>query len=299
MFTTVYSLAFFLVMRLLIESGQAWSILFMAVAVVGSLIWTAILASAVAFTANRTGTSILLLILPPLTLLTAAPLSMAALIGMLFVAASVFTAQQAIQQEIKSRVMFKVAPIFRGGIRILIFGLVVAIIVITVPLSRDAGRNSTLHVPDKYIAAILIPASPIIRNFIPNYTNQTTINDIIDAQVNQQIKSLPEGVELLPGQRDRARIELSRQLGINLAGSETVPHIAAAFINKHIEGLADGNRIIVIVAVVAIALLLFRTLAHVMVWPTLGLVAILVDVARRIGLISIIKTQVTVERMHL
>jgi len=298
-FTTLYTILFFLVMRLLFVSGGIWSIGFNTTVLVGGIIWAAIMASSIGFVVNRLGVNIALIGLPAFTLLTISGLSLGSALGSLLLAGIIALAQHLIHQEMNSRVKFTVRVIFRSGTRLLLLGLVIALITLAQPLFNDSSKTSSILVKEQYIAAAIRPLAPLISRYIPGYTNETTVDQIINTQLASQAQNLPPGFVLPPDQRDQARAELSRQFGTELTGQETLPGIVTTFINRYIQGIAGQSSLAVAIATVAVTLIIFRLLVPFLVWPAIGLIVIIVDVAKRISLVSLIKNQVTVDRLHL
>ncbi len=298
-FTTLYTILFFLVMRLLFTGGSIWSIGFNVAALVGGVIWTAIMVAGISFVVNRVGVTVSLVILPALVLFIVSGFNIGSVIGAALLAAVVFAAQHSIHHEMNNQVKFKIGAIFRSGTKLLLLALVIALITLAQPVFRDTEKASSLLIKEQYIAAITKPISPLIGRYIPNYTNSTTIDQIIDAQLASQAEKLPPGFVLPPNQREQARTELSRQFGTTLTGQETLPGIVTTFLNGYIHGVAGQSTLAVAIATIAITLIAFRILVPFLVWPVIGVIVIIIDAAKRIGLIALVKDQVTIERIHL
>ena len=297
--STLYSILFFLLVALLLQGYQTWSLLFTIGFFLAALLWVAIVAAATAFLPKHSANRYVLVVLSALALLLVGRFSLAAFTGAFLLAVFLLAAQRITYREMETRVSFSVYQIFGYSVKVVIIGLVVSLITLALPVVQDNVERGTLEVPDEYIEAVLRPFTPLVEQYIPGYTPNSTVDEIVRAQIAQQQESLPPGFVIPPEQHVEVRRELSRQLNIPLQGFETVPEVASTYVNGYVQDLAGQNAIIVVIVLLVVVLLALRAIVPLLTWPTIALLMGIVFISQRIGLIFLMKTQVTVERLHL
>lgn len=297
--STLYSIFFFLLVALVLQGYQSWSLVFTIGFVLAALLWVAIVAAATAFLPRHSANRYVLIVLSSLALLIVGTFSLAAFTGAFLLAIFLLVAQRTTYREVESRVAFSVYQIFGYSLKVVIVGLVVSLITLALPTVQDNVVRGTLTVPDEYIGAVLRPFTPLIEQYIPGYTPSSTVDDIVRAQIQQQQANLPPGFVIPSGQEILVRQELSRQLGIPLRGSETVPEVTAEYVNGYVRELTTQNAVIVVIVLLVVVLLALRAMVPLLTWPTVLILMAIVYLSQRVGLVSIMKTQVTVERLHL
>lgn len=295
---SLYSLFYFMLVALLLR-GQAVSTVFGIVVAVAGLLWVAVIAAALAFASRRLGVSMALAIIPAVVVILVGRVSIEAIIGGILLAAFILIGRSVVAKDMENRLKFAVRPIFWSGSRVLLFGLLVAIITLALPIVTTNIRGGEVGISRAYTDTLLRPAAPLIEKYIPQYTPDKTVNQIISAQIAEQGEELPPGYTLPPDQHAQVLEELSKQLGIPLIGNETIPDIVAAWINVRIQRLANQNSILLVIILVVLVLLTLRALIPLLLLPVILFVKTLVYISERIGLVALMKTQVTIERLHL
>lgn len=297
-FVVLYSALFFLGFRLLLGGLNGWSVSATIIMALGAWLWCALMVSATAFVTNRTGMNIIVAVVPPLLLILFSLFSLASLIGALIVFFILLGMQKKMNGELNSRVSLKVIPVFYYPTRLAIFALLVAIITLSFPVLIQSFTNDRVAIPSQTVAFILRPFEPVIANMVPGYKTEATISQIIDAQIaNQGLGSVPP--ELIAPQKASAIQQFGKQFGVALTGRETLSDIVAAWVNRYIQQIVSQNKFIAAGAVMAIAFLAVRAIVPIIAWPALLLIRLFLYIAQRIGLITLLKTQVTVERISL
>ncbi len=296
----LYSIFFFLLAALLLSpNGERSGIYSLVVGVVG-LTWCALMAGALALIASeRFGASLALAVLAPVAAVLVGRASLPAFIGAAILLLTTFLARSIIAREINSRVNFNTRVIFRDGVKVLILGLAVSLLALSFPLLRSSAEQGALTIPMPYVEAIVNPLTPALARYLPGYERGNTINDIIDAQIAKQAADLPAGFVVPPEQRETIRADLSKQLGISIRGDETMPVLVTRYVNQYVKSLAKGDGLLVVIVLLVAALLALRAIIPILAWPVLAVIAALLYLSQRIGLISVIRTQVTIERMRL
>ncbi len=297
-FASLYSLLYFLLVALLLR-GQSSSTVFSIVIIVAGLLWVAIMASALAFASRRLGVSMSLTVIPALAVMIVGRVSLEAIIGGILLAVFILIGRSVMARDMESRIKFAIRPMFWSGSKALLFGLLVVITTLALPVVTTSVQGGEIRVPRAYVNTVLRPASPIIEKYLPQYTPDTTVNQIIAAQIAQQTLELPPGIPYPPDQHAQILKELSRQLGVPLGGHETIPDLVANWINVRLQRLAEQNGILLVIILVVLVLLTLRALIPLLMLPVIMFIKILVYISQRIGLVALMKTQVTIERLHL
>ncbi len=304
-FAVLYSVLFFLLVRLFFQEPD-WRAALTFPVVFCVMLWAAIMAAGFGCTANQPKSNMWLAILPPFVIPFVGFLSIESLIGGLCMMGALFYARQNITTQINDRIYWNVRSIFRYGVELLLLAALIGVIAIGLPFGRDLLQKGELQVSVQYTQRVLKPFSPIIQRFFPEYQHDATLNNLVDKQVEEQQRQLPPGTFLSPDQRQQAIQQISRQLNISLQGQETIPEIAAIYMNKMIKDISGSVQdvssvrgVFFTIALIAVIILAIRALLPILLWPVLGLIQILILFARRIGLVTITKVDVVIERLHL
>lgn len=302
-FVALYSVLFFLGFQLIITRATIWSLWAAVTLIIGSLIWCALITCATAFVVNRSGSNIFTCAIPSILLLGLGFFRLDVAVGAIVVFLMLLMVQRRLSWELSSRVNVHVIPVFSAATRQVIFALLISLITLSLPTLAKSFDNNQIAVPPSLIASLTAPFESLIQGLLPGYTNGSTIDQIIDRQLQNQLSSLP-GEALIPAQviasqRTAIRQEFSRQFSMTLTGRETLPDILAGTMNKYLRQMAQENRLIAIIFVIALTFVTVRVIVPVVVWPTLFLIRIFLRLSEQIGLITILRTQVTVERISL
>lgn len=296
-FVSLYSLLFFLGFQLVVNQSNIWGTPAAIIIGVGALIWCALMTCATAYVVNRSGSNVIVAAIAPILIYLISRLRLDALIGSVVVFAILIGVQRRLSWELSSRVNVHVIPVFSGATRLTIYALLVSLITLTVPALAESFDNNRIAIPPQYIATVISPMESVIKGMLPGYSSGSTIDEMIDEQLRAQAPNATPA-ELAAG-RALIRPEFSRRFGVNVTGRETLPDILAGTINKYLRQLAQDNRLIAIGFLIALTFLTVRVFVPLLVWPALFLINIFLRLSEQIGLITILKTQVTVERISL
>lgn len=298
-FVALYTFLFFLLIAVLLAGQRVQASALSVVAIVGGLLWTALMATALAFLGTRPAARYILALLPALTLVVLGQITAAAFAGAFLLFVILLAAEWMIRVEVSGRVTFQVLRIFRSGASLLLMGFLISLIALSFPAVREDIKQGDVGIPQAYVDTVVKPATPLIAQYVEGFTPESTVNDLINVQIAKQTAQLPPGYTISPDERQRVLTSLSDQFGIPIQGNETVPIIATEVINQYLQNIANGSGPFVIVILIVIAALALRALVGLLVWPALVLIAALVHFSDRIGLIVRVKTQAVVERIHL
>lgn len=223
--------------------------------------------------------------------------TVAALAGAALLMVFLATAKQLIRREVGTRVRYSTSQIFFAGSRLTLLGLVMAMAGLFLPHLSESIFAERIAVPEEYVSWAVRPLDPFIARLFPGFNQAQTVDELIDAQLAQQ---LPAGTVVPEGQRAALRAELARQLGAGaLAGNETFSQLAAERFNAAMRDIAQRSPFVLALAFIIIMLLAFKALLPFLAWPVIGGLAILMLLARVIGLTYLVRTEATVERITL
>lgn len=305
--TALYSLLVFLSHTLFLRAQVEWGAMQTIVMLVLGLLWVAVYASVFSFLASRGGPLGLFFILPP-ALITfvlgeygGVAIVTAAVMGLLMA-----SARRSIAVEMKERVKIRVPYIFRQGVRALLFGLLVSLIVVSLPHVQRGVVSGQIRISPALVRTVIAPATPLLRQMLPGYTSEASIDQLIDRYVQEQQASLPVGIVVPQSEKIRVKTELGKSIGLSVQGTETLSELVAEYINQYLQDTfrqvsdATSNAQIVFLAVgLLLAILTLRAIATVLVWPIYALIITIIYASERIGLVIRVKNQVTVEQLHL
>ena len=296
-FVTLYSALFFLGFQLVVNRISSWSPFLVVVISIGALVWCALMACATSFVVNRSGSSVIVAALPALLLLFLGFLRLDSLIGASVVFLVLMGVQRKISWELNTRVNVHVIPVYYSAVRYVVFALLISLITLSIPSLLTSFDNNSIAVPADTFKLIIRPFESVIAGYLPGYTTDSTIDEIITRQLKSQYPDLsaPE-INLA---KPAVRQEFAKQFGTQLSGRETLADISAGWINKRLRQMAGDNRQVAVVFVIGVTFVAVRIIVPIIIWPVLFLVSIILRLSEQIGLITILRTQVTVERMSL
>lgn len=294
--TSVYSAVFWLGLGQflrLVPLPNLWLLVLIAMAAV---LWAVLIDFSLMICPLLTSASIIILINGVMVLLNGGVViasSVGAMLLMIFLA----TARQFIMREVNTRVRYSTSQIFFMGSRLTLLGLMVAVAGLFLPYLSQSIFEDRLAIPEEYIAVAARPLDPLVSRLFPGFSQTSTVDDLLDSQLAQQ---LPPGTVIPEGQRVALRAELARQLGASsLTGRETFSQIAAQRLNAALKDLAQRSPFVLALAFVIILFLTLKALLPLLAWPVIGGLALLMLVARLIGLIYVARTEATIERVTL
>lgn len=275
---------------------DAW--LYTIILVVTFLLWLALMLVTLAIC--RRALSVMALTLGPgAGAIAMSGFSAVAIGGALFLAIFTVLAQRTLLREEQNRLYFRTTHFFASATRLLALGLMIMLTSLAWPVLTDSVKSTRFVISDQQVAPFLRPLEPMIRDFFPGYSSGASIDELIDATLAEEKKKLPPGVAIDPRQEQQIRADMSARLGVSLKGNESLATLVADRINGYVNTLATQNPVQASVILAVLVFLTLRALLPLAVWPTLGLVALLVKIAVSSHLASITTQEVMMERLRL
>lgn len=297
-FLVLYSIIFFFGFTVMVEREVAFNSPGSIVVAIAGLFWVAFMSSGLAFITTRAGTNYLLALLPALVVLLAG-FSVASIVGAIMVVLMLFAAQKRLQMEIQTRVKANVTPIFYGATKLIAWAGLLALISLAFPQVSKDFSDDQIAIPEKYIASAVKPIEPLVANFLPGYQPGSTVDGLVDAQLASQQAELPPGAVFPPDAHSTLLREFSKSIGQDLTGRETMATIVTNVINNFLRNLTQQSNIVFSLLLIGISLLAVRAIIPFLVWPAMLLIMGIIKLSTQTGLIGIVKTQITVDRMTL
>ncbi|MEX1997619.1 MAG: hypothetical protein WEA04_03010 [Candidatus Andersenbacteria bacterium] len=296
-FVCSYSLLPFAAMMLLLPLSlqHGWYAL---VIILLALVWIMLMALCLSIL-RRPASLAALYLVPALMVVAFSILSPVGIGAAVLLVVFMAMAQRTIVREVHNRVYYRITQIFPGGVQLLTLGLMIALLGVAWPLITNSVAQARFQITERQIEPLLKPFDPIINDFFPGYTPQTSFDELLEASIAEERKKLPPGYIIDEQQLQRSRQEIAQRLGQNLSGQESFSTIVAGLINRQINELTSQNPLIASILLMIIIFLTFRVLVPFIVWPTLGLIALSVQLGQEAQLFTITRTQAMVERLQL
>lgn len=281
---------------LLPAATTAWPLA--AMLLVCFVVWLAVMLLTLAI-CRRAVSVILLTLVPGLVAIVISGFSPVVAGGALLLAIFTLLCQRTIVRDEQNRVYYRTAHFFSGAARLLALGLFIMLTSLAWPVVSDSVKTTRFEISDRQVAPFMRPIEPIIRDFFPGYSSDASIDELIDASLAEEKKKLPPGAVIDPVQEAQIRADLKTRLGENVTGNEGLASVVAGRINRQINDLAAQNPIQASVLLAVLAFLTLRALLPFVVWPTLGVLALLVKLAVQGHLVTISTQTVEMERLSL
>lgn len=262
------------------------------------LIWLALTAIALALT-SRLPSRLLLALGPPLIVMFAGLFNIGAIGGALLMALALYVADRRISREVDSRRYFSSYLVFPLGTRLLITALILAIAGLSLPIVRQYIDREGLAVNEQYIEIIAQPLEPLINSLAPGIKPGTTMDEMIENELRGQEDDVPTGFQLSPQQREDIRRQLSERFNQELTGQETFGQIITRRLNVFLQNIAESNALTVAIVIILLAFIALRAVIPLLAWITVGLIALLLALARAAKILRIEETQGTIQRLEL
>lgn len=299
-FVVLYSLLFFMGVVLYSGLGVNRTGAATAALTAGALLWCALIVTATAMAVNRSGTSGIIVGIPPLLLVILGKFTLDAFVGAVLAALLLLALQRKITWEVNNHIRFRVTTVLYESVRLAIYTLLVAVITLSLPSIIQGFKSDHDVIPAKYFTVASRPLEPIIARWLPGYQTDNTIDQVIAAQVEQQTGGLVSADNpLLAGQIAAGREQFARQFGVSVRGDETISAVATRLLNDYIYALTQKNRYFTAAIVIIVTFIAMRVIVPILIWPVLAVIKGFFYVANRIGLVSFIKTTVEAERFTL
>lgn len=267
--------------------------------VIGTAIVIAFLAVALAVARRVAGTLVILFGLP-LIVIAAGRAALPSVIGAMLLLLFVASARGLITQEVKSRIRYQTILIFPGAVRLLIAGMVIAILGLNVPwILQRVQQGGFLKTNETVVGWVLSLAQPLMRSSIPGFTPAMTVDEMVDKQIAEQANGLPIPPDVIEAQRARVRFELGRQFNQTLTGRESLSAVFTRVVNDTINSAVQGNTLLLLIGIVVSVILTLRVFLPLLAWPLLGLIALTVWGAKSSGILRLAETSATKEQLEI
>jgi hypothetical protein len=270
-----------------------------------SMLWVSLYLACTIFVTTRSGSSIILACIVPLVMMAIGQLSTYVIVGAVIVFILLLTLQSRLHWEMDTRIKLDFIATFLGSARYMFIILIVALLALILPGMQTAltSNEGQITIPANIVSSILTPFNGVIKGIIPGYTSVTTVDDIIQAQVNQQIKQqgggLPANFTIPPQEMAQLRDQFGAQFGLKLTGTETIPDIIATMLTNYVRVAVHNNVPAALVLIVLSIFITLRLFIIFLVWPTLALLQLWLFIAIKAGLLARVRTTVEVERFAL
>lgn len=293
--TCIYSAIFWLGLGQFLRLAPLASVGPLILVVLAAVVWVVLIDFTLMITPLLASTVVVALFSGAMVAVTG--LSVAAAIGAVLLMIFLATAKQLIMREVGSRVRYSTTQFFYASSRLTLLGLIIAVASLSLPHLSESIFQEQVAIPEDYLAWAARPFDPIVARLFPGFSQNSTVDDLLNAQLASQ---LPPGVTVPEGQKVALRAELARQLGAGtLSGRETFSQLAAQRLNVALKDLAARSPFILALAFIIIIFLALKALLPLLAWPVLGGLALLMMLARTIGLTYLVRTEATIERLTL
>lgn len=248
---------------------------------------------------RRVVSTLSLCLLPALAVVVVSGFSTVVMGGALLLAIFTLLASRTLIRDEQNRLTLRTTQIFTGATRLLALGLLITLTSLAWPVLTDSVKTTRLAITERQIAPLLRPLEPVIRDFLPGYSSQASLDDLLDVRLAEEKKKLPPGAVIDPAQEQRIREDLKQRLGENVSGHEGLAAIVAGTLNRSLNRLATQSPVQASLLLAVLAFLTLRALLPFVVWPTLGLTGILVKLAVASKLAVLTSEPATRERLTL
>ena len=261
------------------------------------ILQTAVLALALSVT-QHWGTRLALLVIPAMTVAVLG-LHVSSVLGGLLLLLAAWMGSRSLREEIGNRLQYRVWPMYGPGVRLLLLASLLGVIGLAyVPLLGAVNRGG-LRLSPAYVSLFLKPLEPLLTSTIPGYKSDQSVNDFINAQLQQEQSQLPPGTTVPSQEQAVLRTQLSQRFGQSLTGAESVSSIIAGKVNQYVDSTVRSYpQLVTLIVLVSLALTI-RFLLPFLAWPTLGVIALLMWFGRQVGLFTLTEEQRTIQRLTL
>ena len=292
-FVSLFTVLAFLAVALLVRE---WSITMGILATLGLIIWVAMVATSFALARSKKYFASVLIIIPLVVVVVAGQLSIASMVGAILLALALLIAYRSIGEEINNRIKTKTIPVFKGGVKTILFGLLIAIIALYLPTIQNTFMDGGITLPERYIEFLLKPLAPALGGIIPDLSAESSIDDLIESQLKSQgmnAENIP------PEQMELIRKQIEDQIGVPIEEGEQLSAVIAKKINSYLESLTGLGSTLLIIITIAFALLTLKMAIPFLIPPILGIIALIIFLSRLAGLVRIEEAETTIERLKI
>lgn len=263
------------------------------------LLFIAMLGCAYVFLHNSKTHQYVLTALIVLVSLIVGLFSLTTLIGSVLLFMFLSAGARLISTAAASGITFKLQPVLMPGLRMILAGAAIMVVVLALPVTRQFLQQGGAQVSPEVVAYLSRPVTLLLKNVVPEYSPDQTVNQIVDRQLEQQYKDLPSGLEVPPQQKDLIISDFSQKIGVPLTGDEKAQDVLAVFINNYVQKISTVDGILVTIILAGIGLLAVRALVPILSLITFGFATVIFSLAKRFGLVTMQKEQVPVDKLIL
>ncbi len=263
-----------------------------------SILWTSLLVISLGLIRSKVVSSLLIITIP-LTLVVIGGWHIGVVGAAVILILILLTARARSKQEITNRIKYKTIQVFNLSTRLIFIGLIVCIAGLYMPAINSAFSSEEIVIPTQPIQIALKPFEQLLQNSIPNYSSKATIDQLMQGQLEQQLEGLPPGTVITPEQKEAALRDISKQIGQELSGKESITEVITNTINIQINKLAKQSPLVATLSAILIIILVARFISSLFVWPLLGIISLIIFIARKAGFIQIISSEEPTERLWL
>lgn len=267
----------------------------LAALIILSVLWIALLVISLSLIRSKAIAAGLIIIVP-LTLIVIGRAHIGVVGAALILTLILLIARAHSKKEVANRIHYSTIQIFSVSTRLVFIGLIVCITGLSTPAISTAFNSEEIVIPQQPIRIALKPFEQLIQNSIPNYSSQATINQLIQDQLARQMEP---GTVITPGEKEAALKNLSAQLGQPLSGEENIIQIITNTINTQINKLIKQSPLMATLSTIFIIIIVARFISLAFVWPLLGVIALIIFIARKTGFVQLISSEEPVERLWL
>lgn len=283
------TLILFLLMRLLLTDvdvlslGAAIGIAFI------SAMWIAAGVVGLTLSRGREGLTRAIVVIPAFAVIGAGLPSVFAVIGGLLVSGLMYGAAYVIHRELSERIHFQGVRCLDAGGKLITLGLLLALVSLAFPAVRAWAAEGRFQLSAASMETLLRPVAPVIRSYLPSYTESATIDQLIE----YQLPGVPTGQKIL------VRADLAQRLGVQLSGQETLPRLVAQMLNERLVRFASGDGLLVSIVIVVVAIFALRTLVPIIAWPSILGAVLLLFLLRKVSFVVVEEVPASVQRLTL
>jgi hypothetical protein len=283
-------LAFFVAALVLPQPPMAATL---AVVVALSVLWALVVCLELGL-AEHWGSGLISIAVPVVSVVVAGRLSAGALVGAVLLLIALLLARRSVRRELTSRITYRTAEVFGPALRLVLFGLILALAGLALPVLEASLVQGTIALTAEQVGALTHPLAPVLESFSPNITAESTVDEIINQKIEQE---LPPGVEVSAEQREQIRQQVAQQLATPLTGRESINTVIARQINTWLQAFTETSPVLFALSIIIILLLAVRTVVPLAAWLLLPVLAGMVWIGRRIGLVRLVESTVSVDRL--
>lgn len=271
-----------------------------AVSLLSGFFWIALTLVSYAFVIGRPSMYYWLIVVPGILVVLTGLFSIGSLVGAILLVIFLLAARRAVHREMEGRIEFRTVTVFYHGTKFVTMGILMMALGLSVLPVKDYIEQGALNLPEQSMALFMRPLTPFIRGYIEGYSEEKSVNDLVDIYASRQAERMGIPPRVIPQQqKNQLLLDISDRFGVSLRGNETVPAVVAQVVNKRIGAIAAQSSVLVVGMLVIVALFLVRAIVPFLVWPSLIFVGLLMLIARVSELVTVKDVSVKAQRLFL